>query len=43
MRLFSVVLALAVTASTQAMAFEPSHHRHTKQMPTSLAWVTAQS
>src|SRR5262249_57496598 len=34
MRLFAVVLALAVTAWTQAMAFEPSHHRHTKQMPT---------
>ena len=28
MRLFVVVLALAVTASTQAMAFEPLHDRH---------------
>ena len=34
MRLFAVVLALAVTASTQAMAFEPLHQRHAKQMPT---------
>jgi uncharacterized metal-binding protein len=30
MRLFAVVLALAVTASTQAMAFEPLHQRHAK-------------
>ena len=30
MRLFVVVLALAVTASTQAMAFEPLHHRHSR-------------
>jgi hypothetical protein len=30
MRLFSVLLAFAVAASTQAMAFEPSHHRHSK-------------
>jgi len=30
MRLFAVVLALAVTASTQAMAFEPLHQRHAR-------------
>ena len=28
MRLFAVVLAFAVAVSTQAMAFEPLHHRH---------------
>ena len=28
MRLFAIVLALAVTASTQAMAAEPPHKRH---------------
>ena len=30
MRLFAVVLALAVAASTQAMAFEPLHQRHAR-------------
>ena len=30
MRLFAVVLALAVTAWTQAMAFEPLHQRHAR-------------
>jgi hypothetical protein len=30
MRLFAVVLALAVAASTQAMASEPPHQRHAR-------------
>jgi hypothetical protein len=30
MRLFAVMLALAVTASTQAMAYEPLHQRHAR-------------
>jgi hypothetical protein len=30
MSLFAVVLAFAVAASTQAMAFEPSHNRHSR-------------
>jgi hypothetical protein len=32
MRLLAVVLVLAVTASTQAMAFEPSHHHQHARM-----------
>ena len=32
MRLFAIVLALAVAASTQAMAFEPSHQRHARMV-----------
>jgi hypothetical protein len=30
MKFFVVVLALAVTAWTQATAFEPLHHRHSR-------------
>ena len=30
MRLFAIALALAVTASTQAMALKPSHQRHAR-------------
>src|SRR5262249_10359134 len=30
MKFFVVALALAVTAWTQAMAFEPLHHRHSR-------------
>ena len=30
MRLFAAVLAFAVAASTQAMAFEPLHQRHAR-------------
>jgi hypothetical protein len=30
MRLFVVVLAMAVAASTQAMAFAPQHQRHAR-------------